>query len=295
MTVRHLTAEPLTELRAELGEGPLWDANANRIIWVDVLGHAILTTDPSTGLTDSMATPSLITAIALVYSGGFLVTFDDGVYLGSGSGSWRQIAEIESSDPKTRMNDGKCDPQGSFVGGTMARDASPDAGALYRVNGHGRTEQLLDGVSISNGLDWTDDGATMYYIDTLTRTIMAYPYDHASPRLGPPVPVVEIPDRHGFPDGMTLDTDGCLWVALWEGHAIHRYTPNGILDTIIDVPVTHVTSCVFGGENLDTLFITCARGSNDDDPTTEPMAGALFAVPMDVSGRLPTQFRSAEG
>jgi len=294
MTVRHLAAEPLTNFKAELGEGPLWDDKTGSVIWVDIPGCAILTTDPATGHTDSISTPSLVGAVALVDSGGFLAALHDGVYLGDGTGPWRQIAEIESSDPETRMNDGKCDPRGSFVGGTMAKPTSPAAGGLYRVNSHGRTEKLLDGVSTSNGLDWTDDGRTMYFIDTPTRTVMAYPYDHAAPTLGPPTLVVEIAERHGFPDGMTLDTDGCLWVALWGGHAVHRYTPSGDLDTIIDVPVRNVTSCAFGGDNLDTLFITTAApGLKDKGLADEPFTGALFAVQMDVSGRSPKLFRGA--
>ncbi|MFV2070656.1 MAG: SMP-30/gluconolactonase/LRE family protein [Pirellulales bacterium] len=293
MTVLRLTAEPVTDYTAELGEGPLWDANRNRVVWVDIPGQNILVTDPATGDTESISTPSWVGAVSLVDSGGYLAALADGVYLGDGSGTWKCLATIDADDDTMRTNDGKCDPHGSFVVGTIARDGREGAASLYRVNDRGRTERLLTGVSISNGLDWTVDGATMYYIDTPTRTVVAYPYDYASPTLGQPERVVEIPDGDGFPDGMTLDSDGCLWIGLWGGHAVHRYTPDGTLDTIIDVPVTNVTSCAFGGKDLDTLFVTTATDdSNDGDRTAEPLAGTLFAVSVNVTGRPTTPFRT---
>lgn len=293
MTTRRLAAEPVTDFKAELGEGPLWDTDRNCVVWVDIPGQSILVTDPATGATETLPTPTWVGAVSLVDSGGYLAALEDGVYLGDGPGTWQRLAAIEASDDTMRMNDGKCDPRGSFVGGTIARDGRDGAASLYRVNHGGTTEQLLTGVSISNGLDWTVDGATMYYIDTPTRTVMAYPYDHVSPTLGQPRPAVEIPDDHGFPDGMTLDSDGCLWVGMWGGHSVHRYTPTGTLDTIIDLPVTNVTSCAFGGEDLDTLFVTTATDSSSEaDPASEPLAGALFAVRVGVSGRPPTRFRT---
>ncbi|GMQ93533.1 MAG: SMP-30/gluconolactonase/LRE family protein [Acidimicrobiia bacterium] len=293
MTVRRLTAEPATDHRAELGEGPVWDADRNRVVWVDIPGRAILVTDPSTGHTESLPTPSEIGAVALVGSGGYVAALQDGVYLGDGTEPWQLLAEIEASDETMRMNDGKCDPHGAFVGGTISRDGKRGVASLYRVNEQGTTERLLTGVSISNGLDWTADGTTMYYIDTPTRTVMAYPYDYGSPTLGQPEPVVEIPESQGFPDGMTLDSEGCLWVGMWGGHAIHRYTPNGILDTVIDLPVTNVTSCAFGGQDFGTLFITTASsGADEKDGIDEPMAGALFQLQVGVSGRPPTPFGS---
>lgn len=296
MTVRRLTAEPVTDHRADLGEGPLWDAERNKVVWVDIPGQAILSTDPTTGHTESISTPSEVGAVALVDSGGYLAALEDGVYLGDGTEPWQLLAAIDATDEMMRMNDGKCDPHGAFVGGTIARDGRERAASLYRVDEHGTTERLLTGVSISNGLDWTADGATMYYIDTPTRTVMAYPYDYGSPGLGQPEPVIEIPDGPGLPDGMTLDSDGCLWVGMWGGHAIHRYTPDGTLDTIIDLPVTNVTSGAFGGTDLGTLFITTASShANEKDPITEPMAGALFGLQVGIGGRPSTRFVSNKG
>lgn len=296
MTIRRLSAEPVSDHSAKLGEGPLWDSETRRLIWIDIVGRAILTTDPATGHTDEVSTPSDVGAVALVESGGLLAALQDGVYLRSPSGGWNQIAEIEALDQSTRMNDGKCDPEGSFVGGTMARDLSPRMGALYRVRGDGVTEQLLDGVSVSNGLDWNHDGDTMYYIDSPTRRLTAYPYDHRSPNLGEPVSLVEFADDGAVPDGMTVDGDGCLWVAFWGGRSVRRYTPEGVLDAIVDLPVSNVTSCTFGDDDLATLYITTASAGLDEAAlAVEPMAGVLFGVAVDVAGRLPTRFRPQTG
>lgn len=289
-----MTAEPIVELRAELGEGPVWDVNQNRLIWVDIPNKEILTTNPSNGQTESVSTPSEVGAVALADSGDYVAALEDGLYIGDGVAPWRLLAPIEATEETTRMNDGKCDPYGAYVGGTLRRDGREGTASLYRVEHTGATQVLLGGLSISNGLDWTDDGTTMYHIDTPTRAVMAYSYDPAA--LGQSAPVVEIPPEQGFPDGMTLDSEGCLWVGLWGGRAVHRYTPDGRLDTMIDLPVTNVTSCAFGGDDLETLFITTASpGPEGEKLAAEPLAGALFAVDIGVSGRLPTLFRTAEG
>jgi len=295
MNIRRLTPDPLGQKRAKLGEGPVWDVAESRLVWVDIPNREILTTDPSSGQTASVSTPSEVGAVALTDSGGYVAALEDGLYIGDGAVQWQLVAPIEATDVTTRMNDGKCDPGGAYVGGTIAQASQRGKASLYRIDHTGATEVLLRGISISNGLDWTHDGNTMYYIDTPTRTVMAYSYD-PSTALGQPTPAVEIPTEQGLPDGMTLDSAGCLWVGLWGGHAVHRYTPEGRLDTIIDLPVTNVTSCVFGGHGLDTLFITTASpGQDDNEQPAEPLAGALFALSVGVSGRLPTLFRTSEG
>jgi len=290
-----LTPAPVSEARSLLGEGPVWDVEHQVLVWVDIVAKKILTTDPTNGITGSVSTPTEVGAVALVDSGGFAAAFTDGLYLGDGIGPWRQLAAIDDSDGTVRMNDGKCDPGGAFVGGTMARDGRATTAALYRIKCSGETQRLLGGLSISNGIDWTDDGATMYHIDTPTRRVMAYDYDRTVSELGGGRSVVEIPEAHGFPDGMTVDSEGCLWVALWGGRAVHRYTPDGCLDAVIELPVTNVTACAFGGQDLDTLFITTASvGVEEEKLSAEPLAGALFSVAVGVSGRAPTRFRSTD-
>jgi len=148
---------------------------------------------------------------------------------------------------------------------------------------------------VSNGLDWTEDGSTLFHIDTPTGRVVAYPYSGRSPALGSPRTAVTIPERRGLPDGMTLDSEGCLWVALWAGGAVHRYTPSGHLDALVEVPATNVTSCTFGGESMDTLYITTASvGLSEAERAAEPMAGALFGAHVGVTGRLPSKFRTTD-
>lgn len=297
MRIRRLTAEPVTSNRAELGEGPVWDDTTSRLVWVDITGKRILSTDPSTGSTESVDAPSQVGAVGLVKSGGFVAALEDGLYLegpsaGAADGDveqWLCLAPIEPHDATTRMNDGKCDPTGAFVGGTMARDGREGTASLYRIDPSGAVQRLLSGLTISNGLAWTADGAAMYHIDTPTRTVMRYAYDPSAVPLTAGRSVVEIPKSHGFPDGMTLDADGCLWVAFWEGHSVRRYTPEGVLDAIVDLPVGRVTACAFGGPNLDTLFITTAVAEAGDG-ADEPEAGALFAAAVGVAGHLPYRF-----
>jgi len=294
MAVRQLTPDIVAHPGAQLGEGPLWDGSRQRLLWVDIPRRAILITDPATGNTNSIPTPSDVGAVVLTESGDYVAALRDGLYTSSGDSPWQLLAPIEASDQTTRMNDGKCDPFGNYVGGTIAHGAADGAASLYRVDATGNTQRLLGGVTISNGLDWSDDGMTLFYIDTPTRTVVAYAYDHTSPTLGQPRSVVEVPERDGFPDGMTLDSEGCLWVGLWGGRAVRRYTPDGTLDTIIDLPVTNVTSCAFGGDDLNTLFITTATLDEDEgDTAAEPLAGALFAVDAGVTGRPATAFGSS--
>ncbi len=291
MSTARIPAETVSETRTELGEGPIWDEISQRLVWIDISGKQLLVTNPTTGQSDSVPTPSQIGAVALRATGGFLAALEDGLYVADDTNQWILLAGIESDDSTTRLNEGKCDPHGAFVGGTMAIDDRQGTASLYRVNGAGLVECLLRGLTISNGLEWTADGATMYHIDTPTRAVKAYRYDSLVPDLGQPTQVVEVPKGQGYPDGMTLDSEGCLWVALWDGRAVHRYTPDGTLDTVIELPVSRVTSCTFGGANLDTLFITTASyGLDDEAKQAQPEAGALFAASVGVSGFTPSRF-----
>lgn len=291
MSIRRLHATPVSTYQAQLGEGPVWDEIAARIMWVDISGKLVLSTDPATGRTDTFDTPSRVGAVGLVDSGGFVLALEDGLYLGDGVEPWHRLAAIEPDDKTTRMNDGKCDPAGAFVGGTMSMDGRQGRASLYRIDGSGEVQRLLEGLTISNGLVWTVDGTSMFHIDTPTRTVMRYEYVFPIGGLGPGHEVVRVPNSQGFPDGMTLDSDGCLWVAMWEGNSVCRYTPDGVLDTVIGLPVSRVTACTFGGPDLDTLFITTAL-AEAGGTTSEPESGGLFAASVGVSGHLPHRFRA---
>jgi sugar lactone lactonase YvrE len=183
------------------------------------------------------------------------------------------------------MNEGDCDPDGRFYCGSMAYDETPGGGSLYRLDPSGTATVILTGVSISNGLTWSPDGGTAYYVDTSTHRIDAFDYDPDA-GLTNRRPVVHIAESDGAPDGLTIDTDGNLWVALWGGSAVRRYTPDGVLTEHLPLPVTNVTACTFGGPNLDDLYITTSR--QQVPPGTQPEAGALFRAHPGARG-LPTR------
>jgi sugar lactone lactonase YvrE len=183
------------------------------------------------------------------------------------------------SDETVRMNDGGCDPQGRFFCGSMAYGAAPGRGALYRLDPDHTVHVVHTDITISNGLGWSPDGTRAYYVDSGTQRV-----DVCSPDLAERRRFVEIPESIGTPDGLTVDAEGGVWVALWGGSAVHRYSPAGELDQVVQLPVAQVSSCAFGGEDLATLFVTTsAEGLNEP----EPGAGALFTVTPGVTG-LPT-------
>lgn len=282
--------EVVVRADAELGEGPVWDAPSGRLGWVDILGQRIHLTDTRTGHTESIEVPSAIGAIAPRAAGGFVAALEDGFWV-IGEGSVRRIATVPEAGADLRFNDGKCDPRGRFWAGTMAYDEAVGAGSLYRLDARGNATRVLAGVTISNGLAWSADAATMYYIDSPTQRIDAFSYAAETGEIRDRRPVVHIPSELGSPDGMTIDADGGLWVALWGGGAIHRYV-GARLDRVIPMPVSQPTSCAFGGPHLDELYVTSAwKGLSADARRAEPLAGALFRVRPGVRGVSPSVYR----
>lgn len=272
---------------AELGEGPVWDSRSGRLAWVDILGRRIHLTDPRTGDTESVEVPLDVGAIAPRAAGGFVAALQDGFWV-VGDGPIRRIATIPEARPGLRFNDGKCDPRGRFWAGTMAYDEAEGAACLYRLDMDGSVRRVLDGVTISNGLAWSHDGGTMYYIDSPTQRIDAFSFSPDTGEIADRRTIVEIPAELGSPDGMTIDADGGLWVALWGGSAVHRYV-DGRLDRVIRLPVSQPTSCAFGGPDLDELYVTSAwKGLTADARPAEPLAGALFRLRPGVRGVPPS-------
>ena len=268
---------------ARLGEGPVWDARSGRLAWIDVLSSQILLTDVATSQTEVIEVPSHVGAVAPRAAGGFVAALQDGFWV-VGDGPTRRITSVAEAGPSLRFNDGKCDPAGRFWAGTMAYDEKPGAGALYRLDPDGRASLMLDGVTISNGLAWSLDGLTMYYIDTPTRRIDAFSFSPGTGEISDRRPVISIPAELGLPDGLTIDAEGGLWVALWGGAAVHRYV-DGRLDAVVTLPVSQPTSCAFGGENLDELYVTSAReGLSLEQREAQALAGAVFRIRPGVRG-----------
>jgi sugar lactone lactonase YvrE len=270
-----------TDPLVEHGEGPIWDGGPGRLFWVDMLAGDVMSWEPPDGPIERRHVATVAAAIRPRQAGGLVVATQRGfALLGGGSDGVIPLADA-FDDPSLRMNDGGCDPQGRFYCGSMAYDSAPGRASLYRLDTDHSVHVVLRGVTISNGLVWSLDGSTVYYIDTPTQRVDVFDFDATESTFSNRRTVVEIPKDDGEPDGMTIDADGCLWVALWGGAAVHRYSPQGRLDAVVDVPVSQVSSCAFGGPNLDELYITTSREGRGE---REPQAGALFMSRPGVRG-----------
>jgi sugar lactone lactonase YvrE len=281
-------AELVLDARNELGEGPVWDDEEGCIWWVDIMAGAVHRLDPASGDHTVTEIGQPVGALGLRRGGGLVLAVRDGfALLEAGLTGFRLVAEVEADRPDLRMNDGACDRLGRFWAGTMALDERPDAGRLYRLDPGGAVTTVLEPVSISNGLAWSPDGATLYYVDTPTCAVDAFDFDAETGALDGRRRVAAIEPAAGFPDGLTVDETGDLWVALWEGGCVRRYSPAGELTGVVSLPASRVTSCAFGGDALDELWITTAL---PDDPASEPAAGGLFRVRPGVRGLAPSRF-----
>lgn len=249
--------------------------------------------NPASGRSSTWEVGTPVSVAALRDSGGLVLGTRDGFgRLEFETGRFTLIAEVEADQKDQRMNDGGCDPAGRFWAGTMAVDCRRSAGALYRLDPDGRVSVMLRDVTISNGLDWSLDGRTLYYVDSGTQRIDAFDFDPDRGTVTNRRPVVAIPTEAGMPDGLTLDSEGFLWVALWGGGALHRYSPEGALDRIVPLPTTHPTSCAFGGPDLEDLYITTATiALSPEEKKSQPQAGAVFRYRPFVRGRPPNVFR----
>ena len=275
--------EVVVAAEAELGEGPVWDVRSGRLAWVDILAGRILLTDVRSGAAEVIPVPLHVGAVAPRAAGGFIAALQDGFWVVA-DGPPRRITPVPEAPAGMRFNDGKCDPAGRFWAGTMAYDQTAGAGALYRLDPGGRAIKVLEGVTISNGLAWSVDGRTMYHVDTPTQRIDAFSFRPETGEISDRRPLVAIPAASGAPDGMMIDAEGGLWVALWGGAAVHRYV-DGRLDRVISLPVSQPTSCAFGGEGLDELFVTSAwEGLSAAERRGQPLAGAVFRVRPGVRG-----------
>jgi sugar lactone lactonase YvrE len=272
--------EQLTEPVAYHGEGPVWSPTWGGLKWMDMLAGDILTLLPG-GYVDRRSVGKVAAAIRPRAAGGAVVAVEHGFAIDNGTTEPIEYLPPVVHDRRLRMNEGGCDPDGRFYCGTMAYDHNEGQGSLYCLHTDRTASRVVGGVTISNGLDWSPDGTIAYYVDSATQRIDRFDYS-AELGLTERRPFVRIPETSGAPDGLTVDSDGHVWVALWGGGAIHRYRPNGSLDGAIRLPVSQVTAVIFGGELLNELFITTSRAGL---PTgVEPNAGALFRYRPHVLG-----------
>jgi sugar lactone lactonase YvrE len=273
-------AEQFTNPCTFHGEGPFWDANNNRLLLVDMLAGAVVEVDADGG-SRRHKLGTVAAAIRARRSGGYVLATENQFALLGPDLSEQTVLPPVFTDPLIRMNDGGCDPQGRFYCGTMAYDETPGAGTLYRLDPDGSVHVTLREVTISNGLQWNRAGDTVFYADTPTGRVDSFTFDPASGAFTDRRTFTEI-SGGGHPDGMAIDEEDGIWVALWGGGAVHRYDWTGRLDLIVDLPVSNVTACAFGGPELKTLFITTSRQGLDEDD--QPEAGGVFRYEAGVRG-----------
>ncbi|WP_411761867.1 SMP-30/gluconolactonase/LRE family protein [Streptomyces tunisiensis] len=256
---------------AELGEGATWDPATGRLLWIDILNSRVHTYDPATGRRTVRRTGQHVGAVKPRAGGGLVLNLRDGVGLLDPDDTFRWLHREPVAG--RRGNDAAVAPDGGLLAGTMRYDEAPGGGTLSRVTGDGTATVLLDDVTVSNGTGWSPDGRLMYYIDTPTRRVDVFDFSGDGTIAGRR-PLAEIEEGAGFPDGLTVDADGCVWVALWDGGAVRRYTPSGELDRVIELPVPRVTCCAFGGPGLTDLYVTTARvGLTAPHPSPAPGGG----------------------
>jgi len=275
------------DAKATLGEGPCWDARRQSLYWVDIEESKLHVYDPAKREDRAISVGQPIGAVVTRRSGGVLLALQQGFYaFDPDTETLEHLHNPEPHLPENRFNDGKCDPAGRFWAGTMAMSEEPIRGNLYCLDTDLTVHKKVEAVSISNGLAWSPDERLMYYVDSPTRVVTAFDYDKASGEIANRRVVIQIPDGMGYPDGMSIDEEGMLWIALWDGAMVGRWNPaNGELLGKIPLPVSRPTSCVFGGENLDELYITSARSRLDEETlAAQPLAGGIFKCRPGVRG-----------
>ena len=272
-------AEQLTAADADHGEGPAWSPSWDGLRWVDMLAGDVLHLTDS-GEVERWHVGSVAAALRPRVDGGLVIAVEHEFVVAEQAGGTVTSLGPVFDDSSIRFNEGGCDPDGNFIVGTMAYAETPSRGTVYRLGRDHSVDVVLRDVTISNGLAWTAAGDTAFYVDTPTHRVDRFSWT-SELGLHDRRPFARIDESQGNPDGLTVDSAGGVWVALWEGHAVHHYGADGALEDVIDVPVAKVTACTFGGPDLDQLFITTSR-SGETDPVAG--AGALFVVQPGVTG-----------
>jgi sugar lactone lactonase YvrE len=281
-----MNVELVLDAGADLGEGPSWDASAQRLIFVDITRGVVHRFEPRTGSTASIDVGQPVGAAVPTTSGQVALAVEDGFsILDPVTEQVTRIADVEVEVPETMMNDGKCDPAGRFWAGTKDIDGHRPLGSLYRFDADHTVVPVVSGVTISNGLGWSRDHRSMYYIDSPSHGIDVFDFEMEGGSVSGRRRLVDLPREWGLPDGMTVDEEGFLWVAFWGGSAVRRIAPDGRVVSVVRLPVSQVTSCAFGGEDLLDLYVTTARSTLASDQLREqPSAGGLFRIRPAVPG-----------
>lgn len=292
-----IPAELILDSKAILGEGPIWDNGNKLLYWIDILSCSLYVFHPVTGENRRIELPNKPGTVVAREKGGVLLALDNGFYFCDlKSEKLEFICDPESQKPDNRFNDGKCDPSGRFWAGTMKKDELGPAmpvGSLYRMDTDLSVHKMLDKVSISNGIVWSSDKATMYYIDSPLRKVWAYDYDDEAGTISNGRAVIDGSEETGMFDGMTIDQNDNLWIAHFGGFKLSCWNPRSSrkLDEVC-LPCPNVTACAFGGENKEELYITTARlNLTKEEIELYPLSGGLFKTKPGVKGVISSKFK----
>ncbi len=286
-------AELVIESNSPLGEGPIWDPKTQVLWWVDILEGLVHRHDPVDEANQSWPVEQMIGTIVTAQDDRLVIAAEKGFYwFDPETGNIELIVEPEPDKPQHRFNDGKCDPAGRLWAGTMPISEEGSSGTLYCLHPDGKAETKQTGYAIPNGIVWNDEATIMYHIDSPTRRVDAWDYDNSTGSISNRRAVYHVQQEGAFPDGMAMDVEGKIWLALWGGWAVIRFDPvNGEELARIPVPVSRTSACAFGGPNLDTLFITTAKKDiTPDELEKEPLAGCVFKTNPGVCGQPPVSF-----
>jgi sugar lactone lactonase YvrE len=275
------------DAKAILGESPFWDDKNSALYWVDIIGKKLNSYKPNIKENHSYSFSKLVCNVVKRKNGDLILSLEDGIYsFRQSNNKLHQIVQPDTLGVDNRFNDGKCDPQGRFWSGTMNMNGEKHQGKLYCLNQDGILEQKLDRLSISNGIAWNKELNKMYFIDTPTQKIVSFDFNFKNGEINNIESIFKFSEKDGSPDGMTIDSEGMLWVSLWGGGKVAKIDPlkKKWIDSI-NVPAKLVTSCVFGGEDLKTLYITTACfGLTEEELEETPHAGGIFSINLNVKG-----------
>lgn len=281
------------DARALLGEGPFWDVTEQRLYWVDIKRRLIHRLDPTTGQDESWPTSEDVGSLAVREKGGLVMALKSGFHFYDLVTGTATPAALPTGEPaNNRFNDGKTDRQGRFWAGTMDDSHENPTGGLFRLDRDLTLRKMVDGITISNALCWSPDSRVMYYADTPRRTVWAWDFEPERGEIDNRRVFLTIPPGEGVPDGATVDAEGFLWLAQWGGWRVARYDPLGRLARTIMLPVKQPTCPMFGGADLDVLYVTSASiGLSGEALARQPQAGSLFALDVGVKGLPERRFK----
>ena len=270
-----------------LGEAPLWHPEENCLYWVDIVAATLYRLDINAQQIKQFKMPSQIGSIGWRAKGGLIAALSDSfAFINTETGVTATIAlPLQHTRQEVMFNDGKCDRQGRFWAGTKDIAEEKPIGSLYCLDVEGKTRELVNGFTVSNGIAWNLNNSRLYICDSPVRQIYQYEFDPVQGRLGRCQIFAQVPEAEGFPDGLTVDSEGYIWSCHWDGWQITRYTPSGEVDGVIPMPVPRPTSCCFGGPELKTLYVTSASiGLSASALADAPKSGQLFAIEVGVQG-----------